>query len=96
MIGTVRSVAPRIAHRNAISAARTIVTKQERWTPAVVREGKLLEQNGSVQLKDLLPNIESHWTKLSNEQQYSVYKQLEELQRKDWHDLTLNEQKGGK
>lgn len=95
MIGTVRSSLPRVIPRNATSIARTAVTKSERWTPAVVREGKLLEQSGGVQLKDVLPNIESHWAKLSNEQQYSVYKQLEEVQRKDWHDMTLNEQKGG-
>lgn len=71
------------------------MTKAERWTAATARDGKLLEQSSSVQLKDVLPNIESHWAKLSNEQQYSVYKQLEEIQRKDWHDLTINEQKGG-
>ncbi|WFD42773.1 Cytochrome c oxidase subunit 5B, mitochondrial [Malassezia psittaci] len=94
MIASVRVMVPRVVPRNAGVAARTIVTKSERWTPAVVREGKLLEQNGGVQLSEVLPNIESHWTKLSHEQQYSVYKQLEEIQRKDWHDLTLNEQKG--
>ncbi|WFC98685.1 Cytochrome c oxidase subunit 5B, mitochondrial [Malassezia yamatoensis] len=94
MIASVRVMVPRVVPRNAGVAARTIVTKSERWTPAVVREGKLLEQNGGVQLSEVLPNIESHWTKLSHEQQYSIYKQLEEIQRKDWHDLTLNEQKG--
>lgn len=95
MIGTVRASLPRVIPRNATSIARTAVTKAERWTAATARDGKLLEQGSSVQLKDVLPNIESHWTKLSNEQQYSVYKQLEEIQRKDWHDLTINEQKGG-
>ncbi|KAI3628157.1 Cytochrome c oxidase subunit 5B, mitochondrial [Malassezia furfur] len=94
MIGTVRASLPRVIPRNATGIARTAVTKAERWTAATARDGKLLEQSSSVQLKDVLPNIESHWAKLSNEQQYSVYKQLEEIQRKDWHDLTINEQKG--
>lgn len=95
MIGSVRASVPRVIPRNATGFARTLITKSERWTPATAREGKLLEQNAAVELDKVLPNIESHWTKLSNEQQYSVYKQLEEVQRKDWKDLSINEQKGG-
>lgn len=95
MIGSVRAALPRVIPRNTTGYARTLITKSERWTPATAREGKLLEQSGAVELSKVLPNIESHWAKLSKEEQYSVYKQLEEIQRKDWKDLSVNEQKGG-
>lgn len=94
MIGSVRASLPRVIPRNATVSARCIVTKSERWTPATVRGANLLEGEAE-ELSKVLPNIESHWSKLSKEAQYSVYKQLEELQRKDWKDLSINEQKGG-
>lgn len=75
---------------------RTMVTKDERWTPATNRAGQgLIDNKQALELNKVVPNIESMWTKMSKEEQYSVYKQLEQLQRKDWHELSLGEKKAG-
>jgi cytochrome c oxidase subunit 4 len=43
----------------------------------------------------LLANIEASWKDLPAEEQYEVYHQLEELQKKDWKELTVDEKKAG-
>lgn len=43
----------------------------------------------------LLANIEASWKSLPAEEQYEVYQQLEELQKKDWKELTVDEKKAG-
>jgi hypothetical protein len=42
-----------------------------------------------------LSNVEAQWEKMSNEEQLSVHQQLEELQKKDWKELSLDEKKAG-
>jgi cytochrome c oxidase subunit 4 len=42
----------------------------------------------------ILANIEASWKNLPSEEQYEVY-QLEELQKKDWKELTVDEKKAG-
>lgn len=42
-----------------------------------------------------LANVEAQWTKLSSEEKLSVQEQLEEVQKKDWKTLTLDEKKAG-
>ena len=42
-----------------------------------------------------LSNVEAQWEKLSKEEQVGVYRQLEELQKKDWKSLTIDEKKAG-
>jgi hypothetical protein len=42
-----------------------------------------------------LSNIEAQWEKLSVDEQSSVHTQLEELQKKDWRKLSLDEKKAG-
>ena len=42
-----------------------------------------------------LSNIEAQWEKLSAEEQTSVHAQLEELQKKDWRKLSIDEKKAG-
>ena len=92
MIGSVRSSITRVVPRNP-ALTRTMISKSERWTPALARQ---VEASGaSVELSKVLPNIESHWAKLTKEEQYAVYKALEEVQRKDWHELSVDEKKGG-
>lgn len=86
---------PRTVSRQT-RALRTMVTKDERWTPATNRAGQgLIDNKQALELDKVVPNIESMWTKMSKEEQYSVYKQLEQLQRKDWHELSLGEKKAG-
>ncbi|KAK4684144.1 cytochrome c oxidase subunit 4, partial [Tremellales sp. Uapishka_1] len=41
----------------------------------------------------LLANIEASWKGLAAEEQYEVYQQLEELQKKDWKELSIDEKK---
>ncbi|WWC57992.1 uncharacterized protein I303_100527 [Kwoniella dejecticola CBS 10117] len=40
-----------------------------------------------------LGNIEASWKGLSAENQYEIYQQLEQIQKKDWKELTLDEKK---
>ncbi|KAG5722086.1 hypothetical protein E4T56_gene15683 [Termitomyces sp. T112] len=40
-----------------------------------------------------LANVEAQWAKLSSEEKLSVQEQLEEVQKKDWKSLTLDEKK---
>jgi cytochrome c oxidase subunit 4 len=43
----------------------------------------------------LLANIEASWKNLPAEEQYEVYQQLEELQKRDWKELSTDEKKAG-
>ncbi|OWZ29553.1 cytochrome c oxidase subunit 4 [Cryptococcus neoformans] len=41
----------------------------------------------------ILGNIEASWKTLPAEEQYEVYQQLEQLQKKNWKELTIDEKK---
>lgn len=90
------------ASRTGLRAAsllgrRTMVTKEERWTVETARNAAAyIEGPNKVQLKEVVPNIEASWKALSKEEQYAVFRQLEELQRKDWKELSIDEKKAGK
>jgi len=40
-----------------------------------------------------LSNVEAQWEMMSNEEQITVHQQLEQLQKKDWKELSLDEKK---
>lgn len=42
-----------------------------------------------------LSNVEAQWEKLNTEEQVAVHQQLEQLQKKDWKELSLDEKKAG-
>ena len=42
-----------------------------------------------------LSNVEAQWEKMSVDEQSAVYQQLEEVQKKDWKSLSLDEKKAG-
>ena len=42
-----------------------------------------------------LSNVEAQWERLSPEEQLTVHQQLEELQKKDWKTLSIDEKKAG-
>jgi hypothetical protein len=42
-----------------------------------------------------LANIEASWKSLPAEEQFEVYQQLEELQKRDWKELSVDEKKAG-
>ncbi|GAK67140.1 cytochrome c oxidase subunit V [Moesziomyces antarcticus] len=87
------------ASRSSLRAAsllgrRTMVTQEERWTLENARNaGSFIEGPNKVQLSHVVPNIEASWKSLSKEEQYGVFRQLEELQRKDWKELSVDEKK---
>ena len=42
-----------------------------------------------------LSNVEAQWARLSTDEQQTVYRQLEQLQTKDWKELSIDEKKAG-
>ena len=42
-----------------------------------------------------LSNVEAQWEKLTSDEQLTVHQQLEELQKRDWRTLSLDEKKAG-
>ncbi|WFD17889.1 Cytochrome c oxidase subunit 5B, mitochondrial [Malassezia caprae] len=94
MLGSVRAAVPRIVPRRVPAGVRTVITKSERWTTETARNAQqIIEGPNSQDLTKVLPNIEGMWPKMAKEEQYSVYKALEELQRKNWKELALDEKK---
>jgi cytochrome c oxidase subunit 4 len=74
-----------------------MVTKDEQWTLETARNAaQYIEGPNKIQLSHVIPNIEAGWKNLSKEEQYGVYRQLEELQKKDWKELSIDEKKAGK
>jgi cytochrome c oxidase subunit 4 len=42
-----------------------------------------------------LSNVEAQWEKMSKSEQATVHRQLEEIQKKDWKLLSIDEKKAG-
>ena len=42
-----------------------------------------------------LSNVEAMWTRLSADEQLTVHQQLEEVQKRDWKTLSIDEKKAG-
>jgi cytochrome c oxidase subunit 4 len=42
-----------------------------------------------------LSNVEAQWAKLTSEEKMTVHEQLEEVQKKDWKELSIDEKKAG-
>jgi len=42
-----------------------------------------------------LSNVEAQWEKLNTEEQLTVHRQLEQLQKRNWKELSLDEKKAG-
>ncbi|WFD25711.1 Cytochrome c oxidase subunit 5B, mitochondrial [Malassezia nana] len=94
MLGSARAAVPRVLPRRIPAGVRTVITKSERWTPAMATDAqRILEGPNSQDLTKVLPNIEGKWANMAKEEQYSVYKALEELQRKNWVELSTDEKK---
>ncbi|KAK0521983.1 Cytochrome c oxidase subunit 5B, mitochondrial [Tilletia horrida] len=92
-----RSAAASSSRQVAASAcSRTLVTKAERWTPSLAHSAALPDASNPQTKADLtatLPNIEARWTALSKEEQFGVFRLLEEIQKKDWKELSVDEKK---
>jgi len=74
-----------------------MVTKEERWTQETASKAQQLLSSGggagALDVKQILPNIEARWKDLVKEEQYAVFRSLEEIQKKDWKELSLDEKK---
>ncbi|KAK0544473.1 Cytochrome c oxidase subunit 5B, mitochondrial [Tilletia horrida] len=82
--------------RAVLIAKRPMVTKAERWTPALAHSPALPDASNAQTKADLtatLPNIEARWGSLSKEEQFGVFRLLEEIQKKDWKELSIDEKK---
>ena len=91
MIGSVRPSLLRAVPRQI----RTMITKSDRWTSVSNQQGQQMLQADAADLKKLLPNLENHWMTMPKEEQYAIFKMLEEIQRKNWKELSMDEKKGG-
>lgn len=84
-----------------VGARRTLVTKGERWDLNTVKQANdqnlIPDQSGTAnkELTSSIPNLEARWPQLSKEEQYGIFRHLEELQRKDWKELSLDQKKAG-
>ncbi|CAO1625847.1 unnamed protein product [Sympodiomycopsis kandeliae] len=76
----------------AVATHGSMVTKEEKWTHEDAAAAAELPQ-GKVVLSEIVPSIEARWKDMSRVEQYAVYRQLEELQRKDWTQLSIDEKK---
>lgn len=43
-----------------------------------------------------LSNIEAQWARLNKDEQITIHRHLEQLQKKNWKELSLDEKKAGK
>jgi cytochrome c oxidase subunit 4 len=84
-----------------IGARRTLVTKEERWDLNTIKQANeqnlIPDQSGkaNADLTASVPNLEARWAQLSKEEQYGIFRHLEELQRKDWKELSVDQKKAG-
>lgn len=72
------------------AAAATTQTSSSSSSPAIK-----VTHSTSNSSSPLLSNIEANWIGLPQEEQYEVYRKLEEIQKRDWKELTVDEKKAG-
>ena len=81
-----RLARPRVALRS-ISGTRTIA--------ATANASQTAAASASTSSQPAIPlsNVEAQWERLSSDEQYQVHRQLEEIQKKDWRSLSIDEKK---
>lgn len=82
-----------------MNASRIIRTAQLPLRSAVAgrRQASTISVLSTTSSATALPlsNVEAQWEKLTHEEQAGVHRQLEDLQKRDWKALTLDEKKAG-
>lgn len=88
----------RLARRQALSSrsvacSPSVSTRQMATTTGGVH----VVSHSSTESTSAIPlsNVEAQWEKMSTEEQMQVHQQLEELQKKDWKGLTVDQKKAG-
>jgi cytochrome c oxidase subunit 4 len=82
----------RLATRAAPRASRALATAAQHPLPASAQHASAASPSGT---PVSLSNIEAQWERLSVEEQAQVHAQLEEVQKKDWKSLSIDEKKAG-
>lgn len=84
-----RLARPRVALRT-INGVRTIAATANATHASPAAAGS----SGSSAVIPL-SNVEAQWETLSADEQLAVHQQLEEIQKKDWRTLSIDEKKAG-
>lgn len=82
-----RLARPRVSLRT-VSGARTIAATANSAAHAA-------PQTTTTASAIPLSNVEAQWERLSSEEQLTVHQQLEEIQKRDWKTLSVDEKKAG-
>lgn len=75
------------ASKATVSASRAFLVARAASTTA----SPIRSSNSAVPLA----NVEAQWNSLSAEEQVDVHRELEELQKRDWKTLSIDEKKAG-
>jgi len=84
------------ARRPLAARLRCLSTTPHRALEATVSNTHGAESNTSAKASATpipLSNVEAQWERLSSEEQMAVHEQLEQLQKKDWKQLSIDEKK---
>jgi cytochrome c oxidase subunit 4 len=78
-------------------ALRTSNVSGHRWIAASAHQANVAAAAPTSRSASAIPlsNVEAQWERLSAEEQLTVHQQLEELQKKDWKTLSIDEKKAG-
>ena len=84
-----RLARPRVSLRTTVSGVRTIAAT------ANSSAAHAAPQTTTAASAIPLSNVEAQWERLSSEEQLAVHQQLEEIQKRDWKTLSIDEKKAG-
>ena len=84
-----RLARPRVSLRTTVSGVRTIAAT------ANSSAAHAAPQTTTAASAIPLSNVEAQWERLSSEEQLAVHQQLEEIQKRDWKTLSVDEKKAG-
>lgn len=81
----------RAVRRPISTRLRCLATSAPRTAEATVSN----TQSSSKATPIPLSNVEAQWERLSSDERLAVHEQLEQLQKKDWKQLSIDEKKAG-
>ncbi|KAH8117275.1 cysteine proteinase [Phellopilus nigrolimitatus] len=91
--GSYAARAGQTGHRLVRARARFALPRRCLATAAAHPDGISSASSSSSSTVIPLSNVEAQWEKLSSDEQLSVHQQLEQLQKKDWKTLSIDEKK---
>jgi cytochrome c oxidase subunit 4 len=92
----------RLPTSSALALRRTMATTTQPMPSAAASEESHLNVDNAKRARQTrvasdipLSNVEAQWDRLSAEEQAAVYGRLEEIQKRDWNTLSIDEKKAG-